>query len=215
MTEWLSMRAAFTRYAEGVTKPVKFDSFRRLVTQRKVWSRKVGHYKEVSANALEGYIQVVSAPLSHRVVKAVLDNIHPTGPMYVFVDEEEMTKERGGSVPQGRAWTGNDEDWEVVHDIIETLEEDTNPETFRHTVGDRVFRVWYGAPVLVIGLESMNAEATKLIHEVKTASIGWLLDWMASRGVVVSSMGKDGERLYKTDDDFKEAWEQAQAEGLV
>ena len=51
------MREAYNLYVAGVSKPMRFDSFRRLITQGRIVSRKQGNWKEVQVQGLRAFIR--------------------------------------------------------------------------------------------------------------------------------------------------------------
>lgn len=207
------MREAYTRYAAGVPDPIRFDSFRRWVTEGRVWSRKVGRFKEIQENCLDALIRAHAKPMGPRIGDAFLATKPEDGPLLLVTVSEELVEEKGGTVPEGMAWIGEDSDWEVFKRIIDQIHDlgeafDQHHKTWSYKDGDRTFRCWFKNPAAVITLDTMETVAEKMIEAVQVATVEWMLDWMESRNTISSSLNEEGKRLWSKVPEFAEAWKQ-------
>ena len=211
------MRDAYSRYAEVVPNPIKFDSFRRWITEGRIWSKKDGRFKLLLENSLDAFIRVHAKPLGVRIGDAFLAN-KTDGPMLLITVEEELANEKGGTVPEGSAWTGEDGDGEVFGRIIDAIHEigdafDKDIEGFTYDDNGRTFKVFYKHPAAVIALDTMAEEAEKMAQAVCVSTFEWMLDWLESKNVVTTSLDKDGGLLYSAVPSFKKHYMELEAEG--
>lgn len=89
---WITPREAYETYAKQVSRPVRFDSFRRWITEGRVVSQKNGHRNEVLKSSAEafGRLQRHTTPefLRLRLEKASKNLGEPMF-VFLFVDAED------------------------------------------------------------------------------------------------------------------------------
>lgn len=217
MTDWLSMRDAYTHYAEAVPEPIKFDSFRRWVTQGRVRSRKVGRFKEIPLGCLEGFERALAEPLLSRVSKAIFDNLPDNITAMVVANECEWTNDKGGQIPEGCAVLAGDED-DLLNTMILVLGKFTSindePEAILE-IGNRTFRAKSRKATVTLAEVKYEKLMVKIDKAVSVASTTWGLDWLAAQGIVEYVGGKGANSKWRANKEFKNVWDELKASGRL
>lgn len=73
------MREAYDWYATQVPQPMRFDSFRRVIAEGRIVSRKDGHWKHVQKQALEAYVRVYAQPFEDHLGVWIEDLLERSG----------------------------------------------------------------------------------------------------------------------------------------